>query len=122
MPITFYLVVHLIGIMMLFMGLGGIVVRGMVRAKDKELGDTLKGPTGISHGIGLILILISGFGMLAKNQLGFPGWIMAKLVIWLVLGGLIAAMMRAPKLGKVLWGLCIVLGACAAYLAMYRPF
>ena len=49
----------------------------------------------IGHGIGLLLILLGGFGMQAKMKdvyqavygSGFPTWLIIKIVIWLALGG-----------------------------------
>ena len=42
---------------------------------------------GMTHGIALLLILFTGFGMIAKLGLGFPLWVWVKLVvIWLVIG------------------------------------
>jgi hypothetical protein len=42
----------------------------------------------IITGIASLLMLISGFGLLAKLHLGFPGWIIVKLVCWLGLSAL----------------------------------
>jgi hypothetical protein len=42
----------------------------------------------IITGIASLLMLISGFGLLAKLHLGFPGWVMVKLACWLGLAGL----------------------------------
>ncbi len=54
-------------------------------------------------GIATLLVLVSGFGLLAKlhaNQ--FHGWVIVKLVCWLVLSGLAGAVYRRPHLrGKL---------------------
>ena len=45
-----------------------------------------------------------------------------KLVIWLVLGGLIALINRKPALADTLWWVIIGLGALATIMVYVRPF
>ena len=74
-----YKVIHLAGVIILFGALGAGVYTAS--SKDNKL-------AGMLHGISLVLILVSGFGLVAKmwgNQ--FTWWVIAKLVIWLLLGG-----------------------------------
>jgi uncharacterized membrane protein SirB2 len=50
-------------------------------------------------GIATLLVLVSGFGLLAKlhsNQ--FQGWVIVKLVCWLLLSGLAGIVYRRPHL------------------------
>ena len=68
------------------------------------------------HGIGLLLILVSGFGMQAKLKLGFPVWMISKLVILLALGGSIALIKRKALPPVAIYFLVIFLGSIAAYL------
>jgi len=51
-----------------------------------------------------------------------PAWALLKIVIWLLVGGLIALINRKPDSGPVWWYLTLVLGLLAAYLALYKPF
>jgi hypothetical protein len=78
----------------------------------------------ITHGIGMVLVLVGGFGMLARLGIfwPWPGWIVGKIIIWLVFGVLIAVIGRVPALAKPLWWITIALGAIAAYLALNKPF
>lgn len=79
----------------------------------------------ITHGIGMFLSLLGGFGLLARlgiSQGGLPGWIWAKLVIWTILGGLIAVILRKPLLAKSIWYSVILFAGLGAYLANYKPF
>lgn len=118
MPIQFYQVIHLLGILMVFLSFGGIIVRSVSGSSDpglRKLG-------GITNGIGLLLTLVGGFGLLAKLNYGFPGWIIVKLVIWFVFGGLIALINRKPELGKTLWWVILGLGVVAVVLVTYKPF
>ena len=76
------------------------------------------------HGIGLLVTLVAGFGLLAKlgYMAALPGWAVAKLVIWLILGGLPALIYRKPKLAKLFWVLILAFAGTAAWLATTKPF
>ena len=75
----------------------------------------------VLFGIALVLILVSGFGMLAKLGYGFPGWVILKIVIWLFIGGVIALIRRMPQHAVIFWWALPALGAFAAFLAIYKP-
>jgi hypothetical protein len=116
----FYKVVHILGVLMLFSGLVGTVVHAANRGVKAT--NPLRGALGALHGGGLVLMLVSGFGILAKLGLGFPAWAWVKVVLWLVFGALIAVPYRKPSWNAALLWLVPVLGAVAAYLAIYKPF
>jgi hypothetical protein len=71
-----------------------------------------------------VLVLVGGFGMLARFGIHWPwpGWVVGNIIIWLVFGVLIAVIGRAPALAKPLWWITIALAAIAAYLALNKPF
>lgn len=121
MPYEVYKLLHFFGIFLVFGALGGqlfFVING--GAKDTAVG---RGLLAATHGLGLLAVLVGGFGMHAKLHIdGFPGWFLGKLAVWLVLGGLIAVGWRAPKLAKPLFLGLPVLGLIAAWLAVYKPF
>jgi hypothetical protein len=121
MSYEFYKVMHLTGLFMIFSGIGAYFVGG-ASAVDRQFSG--KKMAGLLHGVGLLVALVSGFGLLARLDLmgTMPGWVIGKLVIWLSLGGVIAFAMRKPQLYKAGWLATLVLGAAAAYLARYKPF
>jgi hypothetical protein len=41
--------------------------------------------------------------------------------IWLILGGVVVAVKRAPRAAGLLWWVLPLLGTAAAYLALYKP-
>jgi len=116
-----YQVLHLLGILVLFMSIGGLclsAVNGLDRASNR--GRKL---AAISHGVAMLIILVAGFGMLARLGISgsWPGWVWGKLVIWVLLGAAVAPIGRKPELARLLWFVLPVLGGLAAYLAIYKP-
>ena len=118
-----YKVLHLSSVFMVIMSLGAMALHsinggGREHRFRKQLATT--------HGIGLILSLVAGFGLLAR--LGFvhnqwpPGWALTKMLIWLIFGGLSGVLIRKPQFAKPLWLGIIILFSMAAYLAQYKPF
>lgn len=118
MDALFYKLIHLLGVLMVFLAFGGLIGRSLLGVD----GVRLKKLAGITSGIGLILVLVGGFGLLGKLGYGFPGWAVVKLVIWFVFGGLIAVANRKPSLAIPLWWGVLVLGLLAACLALWKPF
>ena len=119
-PYGVYKIVHLVGIMMIFLSLGAVVMRSIV---GEPATAAFRRQVAITHGSGLLLALIGGFGALARMGMSsLPGWIYGKLVIWFVLAAALGIAARQRSLGRPLWFLSVVLGAIAAYLAVYKPF
>ena len=109
MDYTVYKIIHYVGIFMLMFSLGSLFTKYNKCAV-------------IGHGIGLLLILVAGFGMVAKLDIGFRGFIIVKLVLWLFFGAAVVLAKREVIKGSTAWIVCIGLGAVAAYLAIYKPF
>ncbi len=117
-----YKIIHLVGIVLLFSGLTGLLA---IQMSTGKLEGKAKSLVFMSHGIGLLLILVAGFGMMARKGLisSIPGWIYAKLFIWLILGGILALVKRKGQLlGGKLFAVMLILFIAAAYLAIYQPF
>lgn len=111
MSILFYQVIHLTGVILLFLGLGAALMPG----------DTPKRNIGLRfHGAGLVLLLVAGFGLLAKYKFGFPWWIIAKLVLWLGFGAMPIIGKRGLMPVPVAWGLAIACGVVAIVLGITR--
>jgi hypothetical protein len=120
MSYEFYKVLHLTGIILLFTGLVTLLTL-------KVSGQALEGKTKkfayMTHGLGLLLIFVSGFGLMARLGMiqGFPKWIYIKLAIWLFFGGILAFIKR----NKINWNFYIILICVfmlAAYVAITKPF
>jgi hypothetical protein len=122
MPLEFYKVMHIVGLVAVWMALGAAsqhALNGGTRATNKA-----RALVSATHGVGLLLMLVGGFGMLAKLQLmgAMPGWVIAKIVLWLVVGGLLVLPMRMPALARPLWFALPIIAGIGAWLALYKPF
>ncbi|NBB78434.1 MAG: hypothetical protein GVY36_03175 [Verrucomicrobia bacterium] len=114
-----YQVLHIVGILMVFLGYGALLARSMAAPDNvsvRKLGS-------ITSGIGLLLILIAGFGLISKLGHSFAApWLIVKMLIWLALGGLIVLINRKPQYAAFLWWLLIALGAIAAIMVYIVRF
>jgi hypothetical protein len=120
MSLEFYKILHVCGILMLFSGLTGLW--GVYSTGSTPRPATRMGLATV-HGFGMMLILISGFGMAAKLGImaALPLWIYLKMAIWLVLGGSMVLAKRKAQWGIGLLAFWILLGTAAAYLALFKP-
>lgn len=121
-PYPVYKIIHLVGVLMVFLAIGAVALSAL-----QGLGKSYQGRKMIliTHGIGLFLSLLGGFGLLARLGMahdGLPGWIHAKLVIWFFFGALTWILLRRPQWTHALWAVVIILGGTAAYLAGSKPF
>ncbi|EPG65945.1 hypothetical protein ACE5IS_11645 [Leptospira wolffii] len=116
-----YKLIHILGILFLFSAYGGLALH-VLGGGTKE--NSPRKWIAMAHGLGMTLILIGGFGMLARIGLltSLPGWAITKVVLWLVFGAAMTVFYKKPSLAKVLWFGLPILGTFAAYLAMYKPY
>lgn len=120
MSIEVYKILHLVGVIFLFLSIGALILRAL-EGGPHGVSDTGRGLSGMTHGIALLLILVSGFGLLAKYQIGFPAWVWIKVLVWLVLGSAVAFVRKMPSKAKIWWWLLPLLGVLAAYLGVMKP-
>jgi hypothetical protein len=74
----------------------------------------------VTHGLGMLFMLIGGFGMLARLQLdGIPPWIHVKLGVWLIMGLAIGLAKRMPSWLVMI--AIIAIAMIAPYMAIYKP-
>ncbi len=121
MTYEFYKIIHMLGLITLFFGFGGLLVTSYagvtLNAKARMMGFA-------THGLGLLFLLVGGFGMLAKLGImkELPGWALAKLGIWVLFGAAISLVKRKGHIGWPIAILLIGLGTTAALLAITKPF
>ncbi len=116
-----YKMAHFLGIFMILAALGGTAFAAMQSEAAKH---PWRKVAAVFHGVGLFLVLLGGFGMLARLGLvaGLPGWIYGKLALWLLLGAMFFVARRRPALARSVWIGSGVLALGAGYLALYKPF
>jgi hypothetical protein len=105
-----YKIIHLIGVAALALGIGGVMAGGANRKIFSIL-----------QGIALLVMLVSGFGLLAKLHLGFPHFAMVKTVIWVVLGviPMILRRLRVPVSAGIAISLALI--GIMAWLGVMKP-
>lgn len=113
MDYTVYKLIHLIGLALVCYSLGGFAMRVEDDAARKRLS--------MSHGGGLLLALLGGFGMLAKHKISaMEPWVIYKVVVWLALGGAIVIFKRKPDLTRLATLGLAALMVGAAYLGIFH--
>lgn len=118
-----YKVLHFLGIFMTIGSLSAMCI--YVAGGGKKDSFASRKMVSAFHGIGLVIALVAGFGLLARLGVmhgAFPGWVIAKLVIWLILGAMPALIWRKPGAAKPFWALVILFAVANAYFAVYKPF
>jgi hypothetical protein len=118
LSLAVYKTIHFLGVFALVTALTASLARA---AQPGATPDPWRARLGILHGVALFLVLLGGFGMLARLGMGVTGWVGAKLLIWVVAGGLIALRKSAPAAA---WGVVLVplLAVLAGWIGYAKPF
>ena len=105
-----YKIIHLLALAALMLGLGGMISGGANRK-----------PFAILQGVALLVMLVSGFGLLAKLRLGFPHFAMVKTALWVVIGVLPVVLRRAKASITVSVLVTLALVGVLAWLGVTKP-
>lgn len=105
-----YHIIHLLGLIGVFIGFGALL-SGNSKAAMKW------------HGTGLLISLVSGFGMVAKLHIPIMSspWLLTKIGLWLVLGFLPVLAKRRVLSASAVVSIAAVIGAALAYLGYMKP-
>lgn len=116
--VLIYQVLHLLGVFSVLLAYGLLIARAYLGSEDRKL----KKIGAITSGVGLFLILLGGFGLLAVlYQNVWHPWIIIKLVVWVALGGMIALINRMPKMNMVWFWVILVLGLINLWAVYFKP-
>ena len=110
MPYTTYQIIHLIGLAAIAIGTGGMMANG----NNRKI-------FAIWQGVGLLVVLIAGFGMLGKGHLGFPHFAIVKTILWVLVAVLpvILRKLKAPLSAAIpVW---LTLIGILAWLGVTKP-
>lgn len=119
MSLETYHFLHLIGLIFVFVGFG-------VLFSPENRVSAMKW-----HGIGLLISLVSGFGMASKYAKMLPegspsyymqNWLLVKVGLWLVLGFLPVLAKRRVLAPKAVVLIAVLIGIALAYLGYRKPF
>lgn len=119
-----YNLIHIVGLVMLMLGLGGLALTAGFPRDRRSIwnGRSAK----LFHAFGAFLILLGGFGMMARLGIlqgsSWPTWITVKVVVWGALTLAAFLPYRLPKAALPLLLLVPLLAGVAAYMAIYKPF
>ena len=108
--LTTYKITHLVGISILALGTGGRMAGGENRKTFA-----------IVQGIGLLVMLVTGFGLLARLGLGYPHFAIVKTVLWVVIAMLpvLFRKLKTPLYAEIL--IVFILVGVMAYLGIVKP-
>jgi hypothetical protein len=121
MSIVTYKLLHILGIVLIVMPLGAMALH-LLNGGTRQSNQSRK-LLAITHGVGMLVTLVAGFGMLARLEIGgFPTWVAIKTAIWLVLGGALGILFRAPGSARAIWFLAPLLTGLAGWIALHRGF
>jgi len=112
-------ILHLVGLALTFMGLAGALA-----SNGATTDPAARRVFSMSHGLGLVLVLITGFFMLVQLGIGknLPGWVWGKVIVWLLAGASLMLVRRFSKFKGPLLLYLAALVALGAWLALYKPF
>lgn len=119
MSYVVYKIIHYLGLFALVTTAVAALSRG---ARADAFEDPWRKRLGILHGVSLFLVLLGGFGMLARLGLGMEGWVWAKVILWVALGGLLAVARRSAAWSARLVVVVPLLAALAGIIAYTKPF
>jgi uncharacterized membrane protein SirB2 len=116
MSLQYYHIIHLIAVMALFAGTGAALAAADHGA-TRKFGAILRG-------VALLLLLVTGFGLLAKMGImaSMPLWVWLKLAIWMIAALLPVFVKRKLLPGTAAALIALALGGVAAWLGYMKPF
>ena len=115
----FYKVTHLIGIFLVLFSVSAMFFHS---AKGgTKLDNPWRKAVAISHGIGLVISFVAGFGLIARLGTGFQPWVYVKMIIWLFFASAIGWAYKTQSKAQMMWFLSLVIASSAAYLAIFKP-
>lgn len=109
-------VLHLLGVFSILASLAGLW--GVAVSSKGPVERNRRVPLALFHGVGMAIVLLSGLAMAQ----GWPLWAIAKLGIWLALGGSMMVAKRRAHMGLILPIGWVAFAALAALLALTKPF
>ncbi|MBP9709134.1 MAG: SirB2 family protein [Oligoflexales bacterium] len=119
MSLEFYKILHLIAVFAVLSALSIRIGRALSGFTEK---DVISKTTGITHGVALVVVFVSGFGLIARlGYQTFPSWIYIKLVLFALVSLFPIFIKKNVKLHVGLLFLIVILFGFAAYVGVAKP-
>jgi hypothetical protein len=112
MPAIFH-VLHLVFLFLLF----GLSFSALADPRPERRKKML-----MYSGISSLVVFLAGFALLGYLSIGFPGWIIVKLICWLVLSALAGLAFRLRESTEKLQAIAIACVLIAVTMVYFRPF
>ena len=111
-----YKIMHLVGLIVLYLALGAVLL------SPENNGEKPPKVAAALHGIGLLVMLVAGFGMLDRLNVAWPWptWVFLKLGIWILLGAMPVLVRKGIIPRSLGWLFAGALGGAAAWLAITK--
>jgi hypothetical protein len=117
MSLEIYKVFHITGLILLAMSTGVAAANHGDRSPRFGM---------ILHGTGLLVLLIAGFGIMARLDISspekWPLWLSGKMIIWFFAAAMPALVKNGLVPRKLAWAVSLLLAAGAAWMALVKPF
>ena len=119
--VALYYPIHIVGILLLFLAIGGmcVCIRNGLDKKENPSRKFLA----ITHGVALLMIITGGMGLMTANLYhvgGMPTWIIIKLVIWVIFGCSSLIIYKMPKFATAAFFTFLLLGVFAGMTAKFK--
>jgi hypothetical protein len=109
---TFYHILHISSLLVLF-GYTFYAFSAPAETRKRVLMIT---------GVMSLLMLIAGFGLITKLRIGFPGWIIVKIVCWLGLSAMAGIAYKRRAQANTLMLVTLALAITAVVMVYLKPF
>jgi predicted nucleic acid-binding Zn ribbon protein len=109
---TFYHLLHVISLLVLF-GYTFYAFAAPAETRKRVL---------IITGIASLVMLVGGFGLITKLKIGFPGWIIVKIVCWLGLSAIAGMAYKRRAQANTLMLVTLALAIIAVVMVYLKPF
>ena len=112
-----YKVFHVIAILALVSGLIALLMLPTAtHARHRRIAHMVTG-------IAALFALVSGFGLHARLGGVWQGWVVTKIVVWMVLLGILVQFRQGPSVSPAVpWLLALPVAAVAVFMAIFKPF
>ncbi len=112
--------IHVFGLFVIFASLGGISIYAATGGEKAAF--KYRRALALAHGVMMVLVLVAGFGLMARANYKFTEnpWIYLKLLIWLGVGVFPAFVWRMKNKGLMLFWALLLLGVIGSYTAIFK--